>query len=255
MWVNAQGPGVALAIAALGVCGCSSPQVADPDIVRPAPGAPFLDKLPGPMLGPFSSPSSALLAACRKILTKPHSSAGARDHQDFDIRWRVSSEYCAWMYYTPDQQYVVSKLTDQSRVDPLQRSKSCLLPSWVDDPRYPPDAIRYIYALHNHPYGSSLTENDIRFIVSEGLAHGFESETKDGRLRLSVVAFFSRNAAEPSCDGFHQYIPLTGQLLKWSRSGANWQCEQTGSVRWSDADTRTFSVQKGSAPCERSHTP
>ncbi|MCP3063340.1 hypothetical protein LXT21_31630 [Myxococcus sp. K38C18041901] len=223
--------------------------------MRPAPDAPFLDKLPGPLLGPFSSPSSALLAACRKILAKPNASAGAREHPDFEVRWRASSEYCAWVYYTPEQQYVMSKLTDQSRVDPLQRSKSCLLPSMVDDPRYPADSIRYIYALHNHPYGSSLTESDIQFIVSEGMVHGFESETKDGRLRLSVVAFFSRSASEPSCDGFHQYIPLTGQMLKWTRADASWRCEQTGSVRWSDTDDRKFTVQKVSRPCDRSNTP
>ncbi|MCE9668531.1 hypothetical protein LY474_11980 [Myxococcus stipitatus] len=235
--------------------GCASSPEVDPDIVRPAPGAPFLDKLPGPMMGPFDSPSTALLAACGKILTKPHANAGGRDHQDFGVRWRVSSEYCAWMYYTPDQHYVVSKLTDQSRVDPLQRSKSCLLPSVVDDRRYPPDAIRYIYALHNHPYGSRLTENDIQFIVSEGKAHGFEHETKDGRQRLSIVAFFSRNVSEPSCDGFHQYIPLTGQLLKWTRTGASWRCEQTGSVIWEAGDERRFTIQESSRPCDRSKTP
>ncbi|WP_342377727.1 hypothetical protein NVS55_00415 [Myxococcus stipitatus] len=223
--------------------------------MRPASGAPYLEKLPGPLLGPFNSPSSALLAACRKILRKPHANAGRHDRQDFDVRWRVSSEYCAWLYYTPDQNYVVSKLTDQSKVDPLHRSKSCLLPSVVDDPRYPPDSIKYIYALHNHPYGSELTENDIHFIVSEGVAHGFESETKDGRLRLSIVAFFSRDVAEPSCDGFHQYIPLTGQLLQWTRDGKRWQCEQTGRVQWSESRQRTFTVKKENRPCERSTTP
>jgi len=229
--------------------GCSSAQVADSDIVRPAPGASFLEKLPGPMLGPFDSYSAALLAACKRILAKPNASAGRRDHQDFQTRWRVSSEYCAWLYYTPDEKYVVSKLTDQSRIDPLQRSKSCLLPSVVEDAQYPPESIKYIYALHNHPYGSALTDNDIRFILSEGAAHGFESETKDGRLRLSVVAFFSNRSVEPTCDGFHQYIPMTGQLLKWTQSEVGWSCEQTGSVRWSDDDEQGFSIQKMSRPC------
>jgi hypothetical protein len=235
--------------------GCSSPQVADPDIVRPAPGASFLEKLPGPMLGPFDAYSDALLAACKRILAKPNASAGRRDHQDFQTRWRVSSEYCAWLYYTPDAKYVVSKLTGQSRVDPLQRSKSCVLPSVVEDSRYPPESIKYIYALHNHPYGSMLTDNDIRFIVSEGAAHGFESETKDGRLRLSVVAFFSNRAAEPTCDGFHQYIPVTGQLLKWTHSEGTWGCEQTGSVKWSDDEALGFSIQKMRQPCVRKASP
>jgi hypothetical protein len=240
---------------ALVVWSCSTAQLADPDIVRPAPGASFLEKLPGPMLGPYDSYSDALLAACGKILTKPNANAGRRDHQDFQTRWRVSSEYCAWLYYTPDQQYVVSKLTDQSRVDPLQRSKSCLLPSVVEDPRYPPEGIKYIYALHNHPYGSALTDNDIRFIVSEGAAHGFESDTKDGRLRLSVVAFFSNQVVKPTCDGFHQYIPVTGQLLKWTHAEGGWRCEQTGSVVWRGDGTQGFSIQKVSRPCQRSASP
>jgi hypothetical protein len=207
------------------------------------------------MLGPFDSYSDALLAACKRILAKPHASAGRRDHQDFQTRWRVSSEYCAWLYYTPDQQYVVSKLTDQSRVDPLQRSKSCLLPSVVEDARYPPESIKYIYALHNHPYGSALTEEDIHFIVSEGIAHGFESETKDGRLRLSVVAFFSSRVVEPTCDGFHQYIPMTGQLLKWTQGEDGWTCEQTGSVVWSADVGKGFSIRKMRQPCARRVSP
>ncbi|MCY1018093.1 hypothetical protein [Pyxidicoccus sp. MSG2] len=207
------------------------------------------------MLGPFDSYSDALLAACKRILAKPYASAGRRDHQDFQTRWRVSSEYCAWLYYTPDEQYVVSKLTDQSRVDPVQRSKSCLLPSTVEDARFPSESLKYVYALHNHPYGSELTDRDIRFIVSEGTEHGFESETKDGRLRLSVVAFFSNHVAEPTCDGFHQYIPMTGQLLKWTQAEGRWSCEQTGSVVWSADDGEDFSIREMRQPCTRRSPP
>lgn len=234
---------------------CSAGRAADPDIVRPAYGAPFLEKLPGPMLGPFDSYSDALLAACRRIFSKPNASAGRRDHPEFTTRWRVSSEYCAWLYYTPDQHYVVSKLTDQSRVDPLQRSKNCLLPSEVDDPRYPAGSIKYIYALHNHPYGSALSDDDIRFIVAEGATRGFESETKDGRLRLSIVAFFSSGTEEPSCDGFHQYIPLTGQLLKWTSLQGGWRCERTGFVVWHEGSELDFSITQSQGPCTRGDSP
>jgi hypothetical protein len=211
-------------------CGCSQPKLIDPDIVRPEPGKPFLEKLPGPMLGSFESYSDALLAACRKIMTKPNAVAGKREDQNFDTYWRVSSEYCAWMYYTPDHKYVISKLTDQSEIDPAHRTKSCFLPSLVEDQRYPADRIGYIYALHNHPQGSSISEKDIRFIVSEAVEHGFETATKDGPLRLSIVAFFSNRVSPPRCDGFHQYIPATNQVLRWTKTQGRWDCEQTGLV-------------------------
>jgi hypothetical protein len=106
------------ALVALLVLGCSIPQgsapgpgTGDPDVVRPPPGGPPLKKLPGPMLGPFESPQEGLLAACNRILRKPHATAGRKDHPQFEVRWRVSSEYCAWMYYTPDDKYLISKLT------------------------------------------------------------------------------------------------------------------------------------------------
>jgi hypothetical protein len=200
------------------------------------------------MLGPFDSYSDALLAACRKILTKPYASAGRQDHQEASTFWRVSSEYCAWVYYTPDDAYMVSKLTDQSWVDPLHRSKNCLLPSHVEDARYPPGSIQYIYALHNHPYGGALSRSDIRFIVGEGTVHGFEARTKEGVVRLSIIAFFSYGATAPACDGFHQYVPVTGQLMMWTQEQGRWRCEQTGHVVWND-DGTDFYVKETRGPC------
>jgi hypothetical protein len=234
----------------LALWGCSVPKALDPDIVRPAPGAPPLDKLPGPMLGPFSSYSDALLAACRKILTKPNATAGRPDQQDFSTRWRVAAEYCAWVYYTPDQKYVISKLTDQSRIDPTQKTKTCILPSEVDDQRYPPDSIKYIYALHNHPYDGILSLDDIRYIASQAERHGRQIETKDGTLRLATVAFFSNNLMGPTCDGFHIYIPDTNQLLKWTRIQDGWECRQTGYVEV-DEDGSIPSIVRVDAPCFR----
>jgi hypothetical protein len=70
------------ALVVLLVLGCSTSQgiapdqgANDPDVVRPPPGGPNLEKLPGPMLGPFDSVKDALIAACNKILTKPHATA------------------------------------------------------------------------------------------------------------------------------------------------------------------------------------
>ncbi len=164
----------------LAAWGCSSPRPIDPDIVRSGAGEPFLAALPGPMLGSFDSFEDALLASCRKIIEKPNATAGRKDHQDFWTRWRVSTEYCAWIYYTPDDKYEVSRLTDQSEIDPADRSRNCSLPSVVEDRRYPPDSIKYICSLHNHLFDDTLSRRDIRFIVSQGLRHGFESTTAEG---------------------------------------------------------------------------
>lgn len=234
--------------------GCASSKSSDPDIVRPAPGAPLLEKLPGPMLGPFNSLPNALLAACNKTMRKPNATAGRPDQQDWATRWRFSSEYCAWIYYTPDHKYVVSKLTDQSRVDPTQRTKTCVLPSEVEDPRFPPDSIKYIYALHNHPMGSTVSEFDIRFIISEALRHGFKSETKDGTHHLSLVAFFARGTVEPTCEGFHQYIPAWNLLLTWTRQTGRWECKQTGLVVV-DESMNTIDIKPVNAACPGKSAP
>lgn len=231
--------------------GCSSPRPIE-GVVRPNPGEPFLESLPGPMpgFGSFDSFSDALMAACPLILSKPNAIAGRVAAQDFQLRWRTASEYCAWLYYTPAHKYELSMLTDQSRADDLNRRKSCVLPSLVEDQRYPPSSLRYVFALHNHPYEAHLSDGDIRAIVSKGLTHGFEVETKAGKVRLAIIAFFSRSNdfGNPSCDGFFQYIPVTGQLLKWTRTRDEWRCEQTGTVRWlNEVDYR---VENKTAPCQ-----
>jgi hypothetical protein len=248
-------------LAVLLALGCSSPkafapdpEVGDPDVVRPPPGGPLLKRIPGPMLGPFESYQNALIAACNKIIAKPHATAGRKDHPQFDVRWRVSSEYCAWMYYTPDKKYVISKLTDQALEDPALRSKQCILPPAVDDPRYPPESIRYVYALHNHLYDDRISNLDIRYIVTEAGEHGVEVETKDGRLRISMVAFVANDFESPSCDGFYQYIPATNQMLKWSHVQGRWDCKQTHRVIWW-ADYSEFSVEEVDEPCVRKGNP
>jgi len=200
------------------------------------------------MLGPFESYADALLAACTKIFSKPRASAGRQRHTESGTFWRVSSEYCAWVYYTPDGKYRVSKLTDQSTVDPLHRSKTCLLPSEVEDSNYPAGGINYVYALHNHPSGTDLSRDDIGFIVAEGALHGFEFQTREGTVRLSIVAFFAHDAANPTCDGFHQYVPVTGQLMRWTAERGRWSCRQTGRVMW-NGNATDFYVQSASGSC------
>lgn len=237
---------------------CSSSQAIE-GVVRPKPGEPLLDRIPGPMPGfeSFDTYSDALLAACPKILSKPNATAGRVQDQDFRLRWRTSSEYCAWLYYTPNHKYAMSLLTDQSRADDLDRKKSCVLPDDVDDPRYPPSSIRYVFALHNHPYAATLSDNDIQDIVRKGKLHGFEFEAVTGKnqkepVKLAVIAFFSNSSApeHPTCDGFFQYIPIASQLRKWTRMGDTWHCQQTGTIRWlNDTD---FRIEKKTAPCQSS---
>lgn len=134
------------------------------------------------------------------------------------------------------------------------RSKRCFLPSHVEDQRYPPDSIKYIYALHNHPYDSRISDDDIAFIVAEGGRHAFEVETRDGTIRLSIIAFFSDNPESPTCDGFYQYIPVTSQILKWTNARSKWDCEQTHSITWWD-DRVNFSVEETRAPCFKEEVP
>ena len=179
-----------LLILLLTAWGCAPPKPI-PGVVRPGPGEPMLEKLPGPMpdFGPFESYSDALMAACPLILSKPNATAGWAESQDFQLRWRVSSEYCAWLYYTPDHKYEMSMLTDQTKPT-LGDKKTCYLPPVVEDSRYPPASLKYIFALHNHPFQDRPSDNDIGFMASMGLMHGFETDTKNGKVRLAIIAFF-----------------------------------------------------------------
>lgn len=238
-------------VGCIALMACASAPAADPDIVRPRPGEPLLERLPGPLLV-FSSYPSALLGACQKLLSKPGASAGPRGRPGFEARWRVGAEYCAWIYSTPDGKYVLSKLTDQTRADLANQNKRCSLPSYVDDRRFPAESIQYIFAIHNHLYDDVLSKNDLSFILEQGTIHGFEAKTQEGDVRLSVVAFFSNELEAPRCDGFYQYIPLTGQILKWT-SASKWVCEQTHKVEW-DAAFEKAQLTEVRAPCFKDTT-
>jgi hypothetical protein len=244
LWLTTIGLLVAMA--------CAAPHTADPDIVRPLPGEPPLKQLPGPLLI-SNSYQSALLTACQKIVSKPKATAGRREGQDFQAYWRVGTEYCAWIYYTPDGKYVLSRLTDQTSMGLADQSKRCLLPSYVDDRRFPAGSIKYIFAIHNHLYDDLLSEPDLFWIIDEGKNHGFEAETKDGPVRLSVIAFFSNEIETPRCDGFYQYIPLTGQLRKWTRT-TKWECEQTHRVEWDTGFARVH-IKEARASCVQEAPP
>ena len=230
---------------------CASPPAADPDIVRPRPGEPLLERLPGPLLV-FSSYPSALLGACQKLLSKPGASAGPRARPGFEARWRVGAEYCAWIYSTPDGKYVLSKLTDQTRADLANQTSDVryLRTSMIVGSRLkasstssPSTTTSTTTSCQKTTYPSSL---------SQGTIHGFEAKTQEGGIRLSVVAFFSNELEAPRCDGFYQYIPLTGQILKWT-SASKWVCEQTHKVEW-DAAFEKAQLTEVRAPCFKDTT-
>lgn len=218
---------------------CSPPRPI-PGVVQPHLGE-ELKSIPGPMpgFGPFPSFSAALIAACPMILEKPQATAGRPSDPNFRLRWQLSREYCAWLYYTPDHQYELSMLTASAVQDDPHKRK-CRLPPVVDDQRYPQGSLGYVFVLHNHPFADILSEPDIRFIVSMGALHGWAVETKTGKVPLATVAFFSNSNdfEHPTCDGFFEYIPVTGELLKWTvDSQGEWRKELTGTVTWTDEST------------------
>jgi hypothetical protein len=183
--------------------------------------------------GPYDSFSDALIAACPVILSKPHAIVG--HIKDPKLALRLSAEYCAWLYYTPDDKYEMSMLTDQSSPgDVLARRRSCRLPDDVDDRRYPPQSLKYIFALHNHPFGGPLSLADMQRIIALANIHEWTVDTKGGKIPIAIIAFFSTSTdpANPTCDGYYQYVPETRALLKWSHTGGDWLRETMGTVTW-----------------------
>lgn len=112
-------------VAVLGL-DCSLPKPS-PGVLHIGPGE-TLSSVPGPMpgFGPFSNFSDALLAACPLILGKPHAMAGRPTDENFRLRWKLSQEYCAWLYYTPDDKYEMSMLVAETmQPDPYLRPTLC----------------------------------------------------------------------------------------------------------------------------------
>ncbi|WP_224244267.1 hypothetical protein [Hyalangium gracile] len=216
---------------------CSPPRPVDPDIWRPLPGEASGDAIPGPLknFGPFDSFADALKAACPLILSKPNATVVHLVEQDRQLASRVSTEYCAWLYLTPEDKYELSMLTDMPAAGSTLRGEtSCALPVNVNDPRYPPESIKYIFCVHNHPFSGELSEKDIFFAAAMANAHELVVTTKEKKVPLAVIAFFSnsRDPENPTCDGFYQYIPATRELLRWTHSQGLWEGKRYGTVHW-----------------------
>jgi len=118
--------------------------------------------------GPFDAYADALKAACPLILSKPNATVGYLQDLNPELAQRVATEYCAWLYYTPEHKYEMSMLANLSRPDDsVTHKKSCILPTFVSDPRYERGELKHIFALHNHPFGSDLSPLDLHFIEEQ----------------------------------------------------------------------------------------
>jgi hypothetical protein len=118
------------------------------------------------------------------------------------------------------------------------RMRTCGLPHDVRDSRYPDESLGYVFVVHNHPAGEELSDFDIRFIVNQGSRHGFSVKIRGREVPLGIVAFFSRSweGGKARCDGFFQYTPITGELVKWSADEkTGWKQEPYGKVEWDDS--------------------
>jgi hypothetical protein len=225
--------------------GCSAPKPVE-GVWRPGPGeAP--DQLPGPMqnFGPFDTYPDALKAACPLILSKPNATVGYLQDLNPELARRTATEYCAWLYYTPKHQYEMSMLTDWSRPDDLVAyRRSCILPTFVNDARYAQGELKYIFALHNHPFGSEFSPLDLHFIENKASIHDWEVETRNGKIKLAIIAFFSnsKNPEAPTCDGFYQYVPSTREFMTWTQTNGQWGRTDYGIVRW--IDERTYRIER-----------
>ncbi|WP_218920923.1 hypothetical protein [Melittangium boletus] len=121
-----------------------------------------------------------------------------------------------------------------------QNVTRCRLPDHVLDHRFTPESLGYVFAIHNHPLGSELSEQDIGFIVEEARIHGLTVHTHEKEIDLGIAAFFSRsqNGGPPGCDGFYLYYPRTGELLKWTQSDQHdWSKRTYGRVTLSEKST------------------
>jgi len=218
--------------------GCAA-SVAPPGVERFAPDdIPEHVRGPMPGFGPFDSYREALYAACPLILSQRGANAGHRDDMSFRTRWQTSTEYCAWLYSTPDGKYEMSRLVESTRpIAPDDRNeRGCTLPAFVEDSRYPPHTLKHLFILHNHPsVPTHISGRDIRAVITAAQIHGDFIETKDGRVPISIVAFFSNHydPAPTTCDGFFEYSRGSTRVMRWTPDAqGGWQREEAGTVTW-----------------------
>ena len=188
-----------------------------------------------PGFGPFKSPFDALMKACPFLLSLPHAVGQRLDETDpaHELSWHQSTEYCAWVYYTPDDNYEMSWVITPDVQDEIA-ARHCSLPPRVHDSRYPDDSIRYVYAIHTHPFPEKgrLSEGDILYILRQGERHGRAFVNREGIIKLANIAFFRKPGLDGQhCSSFYQYTPMTGELQEWTLGeDSTWKVDDYGRV-------------------------
>jgi proteasome lid subunit RPN8/RPN11 len=234
-----------LLILVAGACASSPPP---PGVIRIDPRNPP-KSVEGPItldFGPFDSYWDALIAACPLILSQKGARAGHQESMGFDARWRASTEYCSWLYYTPDEKYEMSMLVEgPGAVHPDDRyEKVCSAPAFVEDKRYPRKSLKYVYFLHSHPeVPTNLSKRDLLAIARIKKIHGKFAETKEGKVPIGIVAFFanSHGSRHAGCDGFMEYHLGSTEVVRWMPDGkGGWIKEKAGTVTWANETELDF---------------
>ncbi|WP_233595833.1 MULTISPECIES: hypothetical protein [Corallococcus] len=158
--------------------GCSTPS---PDVrVRRLPNGQV--QVTGPLAGPFKSTAELAGSACDLITRQPGASSGV-----------YGIEYCALIYYSSaEDAFYLSHLSD-IQGSGVGRTKSCLVPSSVDDPQHL-DAI-ILGRGHSHPHNRRFSEPDLgeaRRWVPTRIA-----DARTGKvLRRELLLFYREQAGE-----------------------------------------------------------
>jgi len=207
---------------------------------RPAPGYEYA--LPAPLKGgPFLTYFDALVHACPRLMSLP----GASRHKvelkqlgNVYVQYSRddSTEYCAWIYSTPNSEYEVS-LIATPEVQREGEQRFCSLPRrvidtrFVDEPDYPDRHIKYAIAIHSHPSPRIFTQEDIIYLV-EMERYLQETLHDNGQIRLAMAAFYSREDRDkPACDGFFQYRTSARTIQMWTlNEKGDWQTRDAATV-------------------------
>lgn len=224
---------------------CTVAPALPPDVVvipseRPPPGYEYA--LPAPLKGgPFPTYFDAMVHACPRLMSLPGAfkrKVSLKRFGDLYVQYARddSTEYCAWIYYTPEGTYEISLIATPEEQGG-GNSRQCTLPRRVIDPRYAhksayPDArIKYAIAIHSHPSPRIFSQEDIIYIV-EMERYLRETLHDNGEFRLGIVAFFSReDRDEPSCDGFFFYNTSARTIQMWTAGeDGGWQSQIVATV-------------------------
>lgn len=200
-----------------------------------------------PGAGPFPSIGEALVAACKIIVRQPNAIIPVRPgDQNFDTYWRISREYCAWLYSGRDDEVEMSWLASNPvQVDP--RERTCDLPSFVEDHRYEPSSLAYLTVAHNHLYDENLSQKDLRFLVNMARIHGPRATFRGRPAWISTVAFFGREKhGDAECAGFYFYtLARPEEILRYEPDkNRDWSPSLEARVTWALDGTVTIQPVK-----------